>query len=179
MRKIILLLCLFAPMCASPGNSHSALVFLKWRAPASSYEKNLREKLPRNKLVKVSDLVFHDWAYPTRENLKKLEPKTGDVFIKARVDYESRLYHGLKFRLDPAHNYNDSLHKSGPKIIGFLKRSRSGEVNRLKRLYHSRDNVSMTGYYIGLLPEEVWGTDGVQVQEEPMPAFLVESISSW
>jgi hypothetical protein len=176
---IILSQLLFFSSCASfsiTGNE-----FYKWHSPSQTKKTadTLKDLTQHKKLIEVTDLIFHDWAYPSRKTLALQKNKDNNIFLKLKLDSQSRKYHGLKFRVDSAHNYENALHRSGQKIIGFIKYSDSSLVGKMKQLYISKDSFSIKGYYIGVLPAKVWSKDIGQITEEDMPAFIIESISSW
>lgn len=180
MRNFIVLfsLLLFFSSCTSITITGKEFYDLHFGSGTPETEMTLNNFISSKQSIKVTGLIFHDWAYPDRESLALLKNSEGERFLEMELDYRSRKYHGLKFRVDYNHNYENDLHRSGPKIIGFIKQSDTSTVDKVKQLYVSKDIVSIKGYYIGIMPSAVWDKEKGQVIEDDMPAFIIESISS-
>lgn len=149
-------------------------------AVIKSYQNNDLSSLI-GKDIKLSQLEFDDWAYPSDDILKVLFP--GEIELHD-LGYNALKYHGVKFILRDFDNIpweydesDDSYLYHEPqsfKVIAFFKRTDINLENYFKRLYNSDDYVSINGRCIAVFPSSLW-TD-VQIQEDTMLVILLNSV---
>lgn len=130
--------------------------------------------------VRLSDVIFDDWAYPDIEGMQTLFPDNQEYW---ELSYGALRYHGVKIIIEDLENipyeYDESdgsYYYESPeqyKIIAFFPRSSQRLVNKFKRLYVSKDHITLTGEFLFVLPGEVW-TD-VQIREDDMPVLMLKS----
>lgn len=129
--------------------------------------------LPRDRRVVLTDVVFHDWAYP---DPRRLDTSQGQPDrwreVTRRDDEGGPVYHGVKLRIgavDPGR-----LHHSGPKVIAFLPYAAERDVALLKRAYVEGFSLACTVSWLGVLRSGTW--DDVQVKEDDMVALLLHGV---
>ncbi len=123
--------------------------------------------------MRLTDVVFHDWAYPEPERVEQYQPDPA-VFreVVAKDAEGGNTFHGIKLRIGPTDE--DSLHRSGPKVIAFLPYSAEREVRVLKRAYVDRSLLVCTVSWLGVLKGEVWAFP--TVEEDDMVALMLHGV---
>ncbi len=129
----------------------------------SFYTAEDRAPHAKGTTVFVGDATFIDWVYPTKKNLEKLFP--GDKDMKD-FSYSSMKYHGCVFEF-----YDNEILR---RFLVMVPRNKGFTVNKIKKLYSSRDSVMIKMTYIDNFPEEMW--EFPQLKWPAMPVFTLDWI---
>ena len=130
--------------------------------------------MPDGAQVVLDGLVFHDWAYPQASRLDATQADPDAWREVTRLDPEGgHVYHGIKLRLPGEHN-EDTLHRSGPKVIAFLPYANRLAVRLLKQAYRERFELSCTVTWLGVLGAEIW--DENDVGEDDMVGLRLHGV---
>lgn len=132
-----------------------------------------RGLFPPGQRVRLTDVVFHDWAYPEAERVEQFQPDP-EVFreVVAKDAEGGSTFHGIKLRIGPTDE--EALHRSGPKVIAFLPYSAERNVRLLKRAYRERCELTCTVSWLGVLKAEVWAFP--TVEEDDMVALMLHGV---
>ena len=135
--------------------------------------EGVRGLIPPGQRVRLTGVVFHDWAYPEPERVAQFQPEP-EVFreVVAKDAEGGNTFHGIKLRIGSTDE--GSLHRSGPKVIAFLPYSAERDVRSLKRAYVERSELTCTVSWLGVLKGEVWAFP--TVEEDDMVALMLHGV---
>ena len=133
----------------------------------------VESRMPNGRRVRLVGVVFHDWAYPDPDRIDATQDDPVVWREVTRRDGEGGpVYHGAKLRIGP---HDDAvLHRSGPKVIGFLPYADRKAVAVLKQAYVDRGPLIANVSWIGVLRAGVWGE--AEVHEDDMVGLRLHGV---